>query len=532
MTYLVVVADRIADRGFALLREVPELEVVSTVDAPQRLPEVLSRAHALVVRSETRVTDELMAGAPSLSVIGRAGIGVDNIDVAAATRRGIAVLNAPGANTVSAAEHTIALLLALVRHIPWAVECMRRGGWERKRFAGVELRGKTLGVVGLGRIGATVTQLARAFGMTVVGHDPYLPADRARTLGVELLPLDDALQRADFVTLHLPLTDDTRYLLDRERLALLKPDAVLINTARGDLIDTDALMEALEQGRLAGAALDVFEVEPLPDDSPLRRSDRVLLTPHLAASTAEAQARVAHEICAAVRDALVTGAVGGAVNLPGVSREALLRLRGVLDLARRLGRLAAAIARGAVNRVEVAYGGQDEAAPRPTMLAAVEGALSAMGVGPVSLVNAATLARDRGITVERRVGNAVAGFETTIGVNVRTATRDVLVVGAVIGEHLGRIIQIDDFTVDIPAERHVVVLRNRDVPGVIGRVGSALGEAKINIASYHQSRLEHPGSEALAAIVVDEPPEPEILERLEQLQDVVEVRFANLDGTA
>ncbi len=532
MTHVVVVADRIDERGFALLREVAELEVVSTVGKPERLRSELRRAHALVVRSETKVTEDLISDAPDLAIIGRAGIGVDNIDLAAATRRGIAVLNAPGANTVSAAEHTMGLLMALVRRIPWAAACLRQGGWDRAQFAGIELRGKTLGAIGMGRIGATVAHLARAFGMTVVAHDPYLPEERARALGVELLSLDLLLARADVVTLHVPLTDGTRRLLNRERIAQMKQGAILVNTARGELVDTDALLEAIERDHLAGAALDVFEVEPLPTDSPLRRSDRIILTPHLAASTAEAQARVAHEICAAVRDALLTGAVGGAVNLPGVSREALLRLRGVLDLARRLGRLAAALAAGPVRAMEMAYGGTDEAAPRPAMLAAVEGLLSGMGVGPVSLVNAATLARERGMTVERRVGAPEAGFETTLGITLETSARTVRIGGAVVGDRLGRIIRINDFQVDIPADRHVVVLRNRDVPGVIGRVGTVLGDAHINIASYHQSRLEPPGSEALAAIVVDQAPEPGVLRCLEQLQDVIEVQFASLDEVA
>jgi D-3-phosphoglycerate dehydrogenase len=528
----VVVADRIHDEGYRMLRSAPELEVVSTVERPECLGEALARAHALVVRSETRVTEELMAGAPCLSVIGRAGIGVDNIDLPAATRRGIAVLNAPGANTVSAAEHTMALLLALVRRVPWAAAWMREGGWDRQRFAGTELRGKTLGVVGLGRIGAAVSHLARAFGMRVLAHDPYLPAERAEELGVALQPLEEVLRAADAVTLHVPLTDETRDLIDCRRLGLLKGGALLINTARGELVDSAALLEALEQGRVGGAALDVFETEPLPADSALRRADRVILTPHLAASTAEAQTRVAVEICAAVRDALLAGAVGGAVNLPGVSREALLRLRPVLELARRLGRLAVAIGHGAVRQVEVAYGGRDEDAPRPTMLAAVEGVLGAMGVGPVSIVNAAALAQERGMGVERRVGGPVDGFETTVAVTLTTGDRSVRVVGAVAGERPGRIIRIGEFSVDIPAERHVVVLWNRDVPGVIGRVGTALGEANINIASYHQSRLESPGSEALAAIVVDQAPGPEVLARLEGLRDVLAVRFATLEGNA
>ncbi len=530
MSYVVVVADQIADAGLELLRTDPALEVVCTAADAGRLPEALRRAHALIVRSDTLVTEAMIADAPELRVIGRAGTGVDNVDLRAATRRGVAVLNAPGANTVSAAEHTFALLLALLRKIPLAVASMRAGEWDRRRFAGSELRGKILGLVGLGRIGAHVAGVARAFGMQVIAHDPYLPEARARALRVELRSLEEMLTRADVVSLHLPLSDETYHLLNRERLALLKPGAVVVNTARGGLVDNDALLEALESGRLAGAALDVFDPEPLPAKSPLRRCGRVLLTPHLAASTSEAQERVAQEICAAVRDALVSGVVGDAVNLPGLSSEVLARLAGVLELARRVGRLAAGIAQGRVRGVEVSYGGSDEAAPRPVMLAAVEGALAGMGVGPVSLVNAAVLAEERGLTIGRRAGHAVAGFETTVGVTLELAGRHVSVVGAVIGDRSGRIIRIDDFAVDIPADGYVVVLRNRDVPGVIGRVGTLLGEAAINIASYHQSRLERAGSDALAAIVVDQIPGPRVLDALARLPDVVEVRFATLNG--
>lgn len=530
MSYVVVVADRMAPSGLELLETAPEIEVVSLADRPDDLPQALERAHALIVRSDTRVTEGLIAGARNLMLIARAGIGVDNIDVAAATRRGIAVLNAPGANTVSAAEHAVGLLLALLRRIPWAVESMRRGDWDRKRFAGAELRGKTLGIVGLGRIGQHVGSIARAFGMQVIAHDPYLPEERARELGIPLASLEELLASADVVSLHLPLTDSTRNLISRERIGQMKPGAVLINTARGGLVDETALVEALEDGRLAGAALDVFDPEPLPADSALRNTDRLILTPHLAASTSEAQDRVAREICSAVRDALLTGSVGDAVNLPGLTRAVLIRLRIVLDLARRLGRLAVGIAQGRVHAVKVGYGGDDDDAPRPTMLAAVEGALSAMGVGPVTLVNAAVLAEERGMSVSRRAGDPAAGFATTVGVTVETDERTVSVLGAVVGDRVGRVIQIDEFEVDIPAEGNILVLRNRDVPGVIGRVGTLLGEAHINIASYHQSRLEQPGSQALAAISVDDVPTNEVLERLAEVPDILEVRFANLNG--
>lgn len=530
MTYHVVVADRVADTGLELLRQVPEIEVEVLAGNPDKLQDAMRRAHALIVRSDTQVTDELIARADHLMVIARAGIGVDNIDVAAATRRGIAVLNAPGANTVSAAEHTIALLLSVMRHIPGAALSMRAGEWDRKSFAGSELRGRVLGIVGLGRIGAHVATIARAFGMKVIAHDPHLTEERAKELGVPLVSLDELLPAADVVTLHIPLSDSTRHLIDRERLAQMKRGAVLINTARGGLVDDAAMLDALDQGQLAGAALDVFEPEPLPADSPLRAANRLLLTPHLAASTSEAQDRVAREICASVRDALLTGSVGDAINLPGLNRAALVRLRGVLELARRLGRLAVGLAAGRVNAVKVGYGGADEDAPRPTMLAALEGVLSAMGVGPVTLVNAGVLADERGIAVSRRVGSPAAGFETTVGVTLDTDQGTVSVLGAVVGDRVGRVIQINEFEIDIPADGYMVVLRNRDVPGVIGRVGTLLGEAKINIASYHQSRLERAGTEALAAIVVDEVPGKDVLTQLGGLPDILDVRFATVNG--
>ncbi|NIM49856.1 MAG: phosphoglycerate dehydrogenase [Gemmatimonadales bacterium] len=531
MTYVVVVADRIAEPGLALLRAEPELAVITVAGQRDRLRQELERAHALIVRSDTQVTEQLINGAPHLTVVARAGTGVDNVDLEAATRRGIAVLNAPGANTVSAAEHAIALLLALLRRIPWAAASMQRGEWERKRFPGTELRGKRMGLVGLGRVGVRVANVARAFGMRVVAHDPYLPEERAQELGIELQSLDELLRSSDVVSLHTPLTEQTRNLISAERLAQMKPTAVIVNTARGGLVDDVALVEALEAGRIAGAALDVFEPEPLPADSPLRGCDKVLLTPHLAASTSEAQERVAWEICAYVREALLTGSLRGAVNLPGVSSEVMARLSGLLELARRIGRLAAGLARDRVQSVEVSYGGSDDAAPRPTMLAAVEGVLSAMDVEPVSMVNAAVRARQRGMSIGRRVGAPVSGFETTVGVTLGAPDRTVTVEGAMLGERVGRVIRINGFVVDVPADGYVIVLRNRDVPGVIGRVGSLLGEAQINIASYHQSRLERAGTEALAAIVVDQVPSAAVLQELEALSDVLEVRFAVLNGS-
>lgn len=530
MRYKVVLADRIDEAGIQLLKQEPEIEVVEAFRNKRELPAALKDAHALVVRSETKVTRELLEAAPELKIVARAGIGVDNIDVEAATWRGIAVLNAPSANTVSAAEHAMGLLLALVRRIPWADRSMRSGEWDRQRFQGTELRGKTLGIVGLGRIGAHVATLARGFGMRLLAHDPHITEARARELGAELVSLEELLQRADVVTLHLPLTPETRNLLDAKRLALMKPGAVLINAARGGLVDEQALLEALEKGKLAGAALDVFETEPLPPDSPLRKAERVILTPHLAGSTVEAQERVGIEICRAVREALLHGDLSSAVNVPGISGAALARLAPLLELSRRMGRLAAALIPGRVEAIEVAYGGgADDGAPRAIMLAALEGVLRAMGVGPVTLVNAAVLAEGRGIAVSRRVGAPEPGFETTVSVTLRTDHGDSTVVTGALAGDRGRVIRINGFAVDISPEGSVIVLRNRDVPGVIGRVGTVLGEASINIGAYHLSRRTKRGEEALAAIAVDHPPPAEVLERLKGLPDILDVKFAVLD---
>ena len=316
MSIRVVIADKLGDAGVALLASSPEIHVINLAGKPkEELDQALATATALIVRSETKVTAEMIERSPNLKVIARAGIGVDTIDVAAATKRGIAVMNAPGANTVSAAEHAIALLLSLLRHIPEAAETMKQGGWDRKRFEGSELRGKTLGVVGLGRIGGYVAQVAHAFGMTIVAYDPFVAPQRAVELQARLLPIEQLLAEADIVTLHVALTDETRHLLNAQRLKLMKPTAFLVNTARGELVDEQALVSAIREKRIAGAAIDVFAEEPLPKESPLRGLDRVLLTPHLAASTAEAQKRVAVEICTAVREAVLRGDLSSAINL-------------------------------------------------------------------------------------------------------------------------------------------------------------------------------------------------------------------------
>lgn len=523
MTERVVVSDRLAAPGLALLKATAGLDVVETVgQGPEALRRALADAAALVVRSETQVSAELMAAGPALRIVARAGIGTDNIDMDEATRRGIAVLTAPGANSTSAAEHTFALLLALARRIPWAAQSVAQGEWERKAFEGAELRGKTLGLVGLGRIGTQVASFGRAFGMAVIAHDPYVGAAHALQLGVELLPLEELLARADVVSLHLGLTDDTRHLLDASRLAMMKEGALLVNTARGALIDDVALARGLARGRPAGAALDVFEPEPLPPTSPLRGLSNVVLTPHLAASTPEAQARVALEIGAAVRDALLKGDLRGAVNLPGLNAAQLAAYRPLIDLGRRLGKLAVALASGGVQAVDAAYHGTDDQAAEPAGIAALWGVLEAMGIERVSLVNAVQLARQRGIKVTRRAEEP-AGFASSLAVALEAGGRRVIVKGALFGEAHARIVGIGDHHVDVEPEGTILVLTNRDVPGVIGRVGTLFGEAGLNISTYHQARPPRPGAEALAAIELERRAPADVLEKLRRMADVTGV---------
>ncbi|HEX7048871.1 MAG TPA: phosphoglycerate dehydrogenase, partial [Longimicrobiales bacterium] len=501
--YRVLIADALKPEGLAPLRADGRIEVVERTGLKgDELAQALIGFDAVIVRSATRITRESLALADRLRVIGRAGVGVDNIDVAAATEKGIAVLNAPSGNTISAAELAFALLLSLVRQVPAADRSMKTGEWDRKRFTGVELNGKTLGLVGAGRIGGAVASRARAFGMRVVAYDPYLSEERARSLEIELAPLDEVLARADVLSLHTPLTETTAGLIDAEALARLRPGAYLVNAARGGVVDEAALTEALTSGRLAGAALDVFEHEPLPADHPLRSLDNVVLTPHLGAATTEAQQNVAVEVAEAVRAALLEDDLSRAVNAPAIGGAEMRRLRPLLDLAERLGTLAAALSDGGIANVEVRYAGGSEAALRPLTAAVLVGLLTEiLGRGAVNFVNAAHLAESRGIEVRRTRTAPHGDYAEYVEVCLGDGDEPRRIAGALLAEGFPRIVRIDRFRVDVVPRGAFVVLRNRDVPGVIGRVGTLLGQAGVNIAEYHQARLE-PGGDALAVVSV------------------------------
>lgn len=524
----VVIADRLAAVGVQLLKGVSGLDIVETAGKGEGvLKDALVDAAALIVRSETQVTAELMALAPKLRVVARAGIGTDNIDLEEASRRGIPVLTAPGANSTSAAEHTIALMLSLARKIPQAAATMAAGTWDRKSFEGTELRAKTLGILGLGRIGSMVAKTAQAFGMQVIALDPFVVATHALSLGVELLPLEQVLARADIITLHIALTDDTRKLLNAPRLAMTKKGVLIVNTARGALIDDEALVAALKSGQVAGAALDVFEPEPLPKESVLRGAPNLILTPHLGASTREAQTRVAIEIAEAVRDALLAGDLRSAVNLGGLDAKHVASSRPLMDLGERLGRLAFVLGSGGVQAVDVCYFGDDDRTADTAGIAALKGVLAAMGLERVSLVNAAHLARQRGIRVTRRTeGPGV--FQHSIQIEL-ASDRKVRVVGALLGETHARLVAINGYDVDVHPEGTLLVLTNRNVPGVVGKVGTVLGNSGLNITGYHQARPPQPGADALAAITLDLRVPSPVVDELRKMPEVTGVWQVSFD---
>ena len=484
-----VVADPLPASAIEVLRGVPGW----IVDAgPQRsasqLAADLADADALIVRSATVVTRELIDAAPRLRVIARAGTGVDNVDVDAATERGIVVMNAPGANSISVAELAAALMLTLARGIASANEAMKKGVWDKKRLTGLELRGKTLGVVGLGRIGQELATRAKAFGMTVVAHDPYLSEQVAEDLGIALLPFDRLCAIADFISLHLPATPETRHLINKESLAHCKPGVRIINTARGELIDEAALREAIESGAVAGAALDVFEKEP-PDDWRLINLRQVVATPHIAASTAEAQELVGTETASAVRDFLLHGTITNAVNFPRIGGEDAAKLRPFMRLAENMGTLLAQLATGRTHALGVRYYGPLLGSHGALIAnAAVAGVLRPRLSSAVTVVNARSVAASRGIEIIESSSTRPRDFANLLSLKLHTGDGDTWLEGTVFEPGSPRIALIDGVDVEAPLEGTLLVIKNEDQPGVIGEVGTILGRHGVNIASFSLGR--------------------------------------------
>jgi D-3-phosphoglycerate dehydrogenase len=520
----VLIREPIAEAGMALLRERFDVHV----DYDGDLAATIGEYDAIVVRSATKLTAELIERAERLRVIGRAGVGVDNVDVDAATRRGIVVANAPESTVVSAAEHTVGLLVALARNVPQAHAALKQGRWERSRWAGVELAGKTLGVLGFGRIGQQVARRALGLGMRVVAYDPFVARDRFRELGAE--PLETPAQvyeAADFVTLHLPLTPETRGALGREAFARMRDGVRIVNAARGELVDEDALVEALRSGKVAAAALDVFSREPYA--GPLLELDNVVVTPHLAASTAEAQDRagviVAEQVAAALEGSLVTNAV----NIPVVGPEDLEVLGPFVPLASKLGRLAMELAGGRAERIELSYlGTLAEYDTRLLTVAALNGSFEGRVEQPVNYVNAPLIAAERGIEVREERRPAPRDFTNLVGVAVHADGEEVRVAGTTIGgEDRHWLVGALGFQLEIELAPRMVFFRYDDVPGVIGRVGTLFGEAGVNIANMAVSRTRR-GGKALMALSIDTAAPPELVERFrrEGFDDARFIRIA------
>ncbi len=525
----VVATDGIASEGLQPLAEDATVELVQLASSENGFNEVLSGASGLLLRSATKVTEALLDEAPELRVVGRAGVGVDNIDIEACTRRGVAVFNAPSGNTVSAAELAFALMLASVRRVPQADRSLRDGEWARSRFKGNELRGKTLGLVGAGRIGGEVARRARAFGMSVLVYDPFLTQARVDEMSAEAVEREELLRRGDVVTLHVPLTESTRDLLNAERLGIMKPTAHLVNTSRGGVVDEEALSQALQAGELAGAALDVYSVEPLDAGSPLRQAPNLILTPHLGASTAEAQERVAVEVAHSVRRALLDDDLAGALNAPSIGGSALAELAPLLDLGRRLGQIGVVLAPGAVRQVSIGYSGVSRDAlgvlPRHVLMGLLTPVL---GRTQVNVVNAGVLAEGRGIAVSSgRLARRGAPGERVL-VTLDTSGGELTLDGGLLGEHHPRILGLDGYDVNLAPRGTLLILRNRDVPGVVGHVGTILGEAGLNIAEYHQARRSE-GGEALAAVVLDGVVHPAVLDRIRDRPEVVDARVVRVE---
>ena len=528
----VVIAEKIAPAALAVFAEQTDWKVAtpdkSALDAEMR------DADALIVRSALYVDNAMMEKAPRLRVIGRAGVGVDNIDLEAATKRGIAVMNTPGGNAVAVAEHTLALMLALARHVTRADASTHAGKWEKKSLQGTELKGKTLGIVGLGRVGIEVARRATAFGMRVMAHDPYVAPSLAQQLQITLAAMDEVFAKADYLTLHVGLTTQTECMINAETIRKMKRGGRLVNCARGELLDEAAVIEALQSGQLAGVALDVFHDEPLKD-SPLHSAPNTILTPHIAGSTNEAQDAVGMQIAMQVREYLLKGVIQNAVNVPSVTFEEYEQMQPYIVLAERLGTFLAQSGEGSVEEIGVGYSG--EIAEWKTELirnAAVAGALNQLAHEKANLVNAASIAEERGIRLsERKKPGSGSATASVLSLTMKSGPHERTVRGTVLHGSVPRLLRIDNIDVEAPLEGIVIYLRNRDVPGVVGRVGTVLGQHNINIANFSLGRAPQAEGprEAVAVIQVDNEVDDTVLRDLRHIYAVETAKSIHFGDT-
>ena len=523
----VLVSDNISAKGVEILKKAGLDVDVKTGMKPEELKACIGEYSGLVIRSATKVTAEIIDAATNLKVIGRAGSGLDNVDKVAASKKGIVVMNTPGGNTVTTAEHTIAMLFSVARMIPQATASMKAGKWEKKKFMGVELFNKTLGIVGLGAIGSEVAKKAQGLEMNIIAYDPFLSEEKAETMGIKKGSLDEIFAESDFITIHSPMTPETKNLINVNTIAKMKNGIRIINCARGGIVNEHDLYEAMKSGKVAAAALDVFEKEP-PENNPLLTLDNLICTPHLGASTEEAQENVALAVAEQIADYLVHGTIRHAVNFPSIPSDQVPRLQPYINLAENLGNFSCQIFEGGATEITVEYHGDAATInAAPVTIAAVKGYLSPILLETVNFVNAPFIAKERGIEIKEIKSSDAGDFFSKIALRIKSKDREIYVSGTLYSKKDPRVIEIDHFKVEIVPEGELLLIYNNDKPGVIGNIGNLLGKNNINIARMHFGR-EAAGGMAISVVSLDTKPGPEIIAQLKGLPNILTIKQISL----
>jgi D-3-phosphoglycerate dehydrogenase len=529
MPYKILISDSLSKEAVDILEKEKDLKVdVNTKLTAEELKKVIKDYDGLLVRSSTKVTKDVIGAADKLKIVGRAGVGLDNVDVDAASKKGIIVVNTPGGNTISTAEHTFSMMLALSRSIPQADLSMKKGEWERKKFMGVELYGKTLGIVGLGRIGTEVAKRALSFGMRVVAFDPYLSFEKAKALGIESVSMEELFKQADYITVHTPLTDETKHAISDKQFGMMKKGVRILNCARGGIVDEAALVKAIESGKVAGAALDVYEDEPPAKESKLLKLDKVIMTPHLGASTEEAQVNVAVDVANTVRDILLGRCIKNAVNMPCVDPEVFKVIEPYLKLSEKIGSIITQVVEGHVKKVKIRYVGDIlKYELSPFTVSVMKGMLTPILQETVNFVNALVIAKERGISVVESKTAEIQDFASLIIVEVETDKAKSLVAGTLFTKTDPKIVKINEFWVDSVPEGNMLFVFNKDVPGIIGEIGTIFGKNNINIASVSFGR-DVKGGNAVSVWNVDSDVPKKVLDDIKSAKNIQGVKLAKL----
>ncbi|MDP3142520.1 MAG: phosphoglycerate dehydrogenase [Candidatus Omnitrophota bacterium] len=525
----ILISDPLSEEGIKILKEQKDFQVdIKTGMKPEELKAIIKDYDALIVRSATKVTKDIIDAATNLKAIGRAGVGLDNVDLEAATKRGIMVMNTPGGNTISTAEHAMSLIMAVSRSIPQANQSTKAGEWKRSKFMGYELYNKTLGIVGLGRIGKEVAKRAISFGMHIIAFDPFLSLEIAKQVGAEVVDFKELLTRADYITIHTPLSDETKSLIAEKEFAMMKKTAYIINCARGGIVNEAALAKALEEGKIAGCALDVYEKEP-PEGTPLLKYPNCIMTPHLGASTEEAQVNVAIEIAEVVRDALTGKGIRNAANFPSIEASVYKILAPYIALTEKIGLLASQLVEGRINQADITYCGilAQQQNTQPLTMGFVKGLLTPIVQDAVNFINAIDLARERGIKVQESKSSTEEEFVNLVSVDLVTDKEKLQISGTLFSNNQPRIVKINDFYVEAIPQGYMLVAHNQDKPGIIGVLGTILGKNNINIAGMTFGR-ETAGGKAITVVNIDSPVPPSVLAEIKKAQHILDVKLIKL----